>query len=157
MKSSHPARDPQGKHTALYMLIFFFMETIFFWHSSRCRVDMCFETWFETSLSIGVLQHIATGNTLQYTASHCNALQHTATQCTTLQHTVAHCNTLQHNAMHYNTRHHTATHCNALQHTARHSHPPKSTTKTGFSQKETQQCRETTNDSHPIRDPQERH
>jgi len=149
MKSSHPTRDPQGHHTALYMLIFFFMETIFFCHSSRCRVETC----FETSLSIGVLQQIATGNTLQYTASHCNALQQTATQCTTLQHTAALRSTLQHNATHYSTRHHTSIHCNALQHTAIHSHPPKSTTKTGFSHKKTHQCRETTNDSHPHKGP----
>ena len=112
---------------------------------------------FQTSLFMSVLQHIATGSTLQHTALHCNTLQHTATHCNTLQHTASHCNTLQHNATHYNKRHHTATHCNVLQHTARPGHAPKSNTKRGFFQKETQQCRQTTNDSYPIRHPQARH
>ena len=156
MKSSHPTRDPQGQHTSLYMLIFFFMETIIFWQSSRCRVDMC----FETSLSIGVLQHSATGNTLQYTALHCNALQHTATHCNTQQHTATHCSTLQHTAAQCNALQHTSSHCNTLQRTATHCKTRSCTKqhrKRGFFHQETQQCRQTTNDSHTIRDPQETH
>jgi len=65
-------------------------------------------------------QHIATRDTLQHIATHCNTLQHIATHCNTLLHIATHCNTLQHIATHCYTLQHIATHCNTLQHIATH-------------------------------------
>jgi len=97
------------QHTALCLLIAFCIASMISFHSSRWRVDMC----FETSLCISVLQ---------VTATHCNILQHTATHCNVLQRTVTHCNTPQHASAHCNTLQHTAAHCNPLRPTASHCH-----------------------------------
>ena len=67
-----------------------------------------------------VLQHTATHNALQRTATHYNALQRTTMRCNALQHTAAHCSTRQHTTTCYIVLQHTATNCNARQRFATH-------------------------------------
>jgi len=66
--------------------------------------------------------YIATSDTLQHTATHCNTLQHTATRCNTLQHTATHNPSFrtQRNTMRDATSQQ-APHCNTLQHAIPHS------------------------------------